>query len=77
MKRLILNSLFLLLISTAVFAAGQGEEQSSVSEAGVGGNVMLYSSMKDSQLTVLKEAFTAKYPDITQVLYGSPSQPLK
>ena len=69
MKRLILNSFFLLLISTAVFAAGQGEGQSSLSEAGVGGNVMLYSSMKDSQLTVLKEAFSAKYPDITMDYY--------
>ncbi len=31
--------------------------------------VMMYSSMKDSQLAALKEAFTAKYPDIRMDYY--------
>ncbi len=39
----------------------------------VSGQVMLYSSMKESQLTALKDAFTKKYPNVSMDYYTAGS----
>jgi len=54
---LIFVCLFSLIFSFSVIASAENMK------------VMLYSSMKDSQLSALKEAFTAKYPDVEMDYY--------
>lgn len=59
MKRLVLCLVLIFTICMAVVVEGAGS------------SVMIYSSMKDSQLAALKEAFTKKYPDIKLDYYSA------
>ncbi|MGE0075317.1 MAG: ABC transporter substrate-binding protein [Sphaerochaetaceae bacterium] len=65
-KVFIVVSLLLVLASGFAFAGG-GAEAASSGEAKQ--NVMLYSSLKDSQLAAIKEGFMKKYPNITMDYY--------
>ncbi|HCG63898.1 MAG TPA: ABC transporter substrate-binding protein [Sphaerochaeta sp.] len=65
-KVFIVVSLLLVLASGFVFAGGGAEAASSVEAKQ---NVMLYSSLKDSQLAAIKEGFMKKYPNITMDYY--------
>ncbi|MEA5031015.1 MAG: ABC transporter substrate-binding protein [Sphaerochaeta sp.] len=65
-KVLIVVSLLVVLASGFVFAGG-GAETASSGETKQ--KVMLYSSLKDSQLAAIKEGFMKKYPNITMDYY--------
>lgn len=66
-KQKYLMAILIVLVAFApVFANGKGEE-STGGEAKQ--NVMLYSSLKDSQLAAIKEGFMNKYPHITMDYY--------
>ena len=67
MKKIILVIFLLVTAFTFLFAAGQEEKAGTESEGEM--KVMLYSSMKDSQLTALKEGFSKKYPNIQMDYY--------
>lgn len=61
MKKLMF-SIATLIMATTLLIVGRCEAEMSV---------MLYSSMKDAQLSALQEAFTAKYPDINMDYYSA------
>lgn len=66
LRSLIGVMLVLVLAGGLGFAGGSSEADAS----GEGKqNVMLYSSLKDSQLAAIKEGFMAKYPNITMDYY--------
>lgn len=69
MKRFI-TILLVLLMMLAVVACG-GNKETADSGDKSGGKVMLYSSLKEAQLSALKEAFTKKYPDIEMDYYAA------
>lgn len=59
MKKLTLCLVLIFAVSMAFVAEGAGS------------SVMIYSSMKDSQLAALKQAFSKKYPDIKMDYYSA------
>ena len=65
-KSVVVVTVLLMLILSTVAATGK-------SEATVSGEakqkVMLYSSLKDSQLAAIKEGFSKKYPHVTMDYY--------
>ena len=65
-KSLIIMCIFL-LSANLLFAGGQKE--GSVEEPSAKMSVMLYSSMQDAQLSVIKEGFIKKYPNISMDYY--------
>lgn len=62
MKKLIVTIVVFVMAATLLVAAEESEAEMYV---------MLYSSMKDAQLSALKEGFTAKYPDIKMDYYSA------
>jgi len=66
MKGLIAVLLILAVAGGMVFAGGSPEGEAS-GESNM--NVMLYSSLKDSQLAAIKEGFMKKYPNVTMDYY--------
>lgn len=75
MKRLLSLTLASMLVLATL--AGCGNKQSastqngSASDQQYSGKVMLYSSMKETQLNAVKEAFEKKYPGITLDVYAA------
>ena len=67
MKKNIMFICVLLLSATFLFAGGQKE--GSVEEPSAKMSVMLYSSMQDAQLAVIKEGFMKKYTNISMDYY--------
>ena len=62
----LLTIVLLMVVLGSLFAGGKSETTSN----GEGKqNVMLYSSLKDSQLAAIKEGFMKKYPNITMDFY--------
>lgn len=61
MKKLLIT---IVVVMAAMLLVATGESEAEMS-------VMLYSSMKDAQLSALKEAFIAKYPDIKMDYYSA------
>ena len=61
------------MIVAILFAGcgGGSESANNSSEQGYSGKVMLYSSMKESQLNAVKSAFEKKYPGIALDVYAA------
>jgi iron(III) transport system substrate-binding protein len=70
MKKIVFAITVLIAAAAVSFSAGESETSQSNSDS-ISGHVMLYSSMKDSQLAALKDAFNAKYPDIQMDYYSA------
>ena len=81
MKKLFSLTLAMLLVASTLMSCGgnkqaaattaPAEQAAASSEAGPSGKVMLYSSMKETQLNALKAAFEKKYPGITLDVYAA------
>lgn len=72
MKKILSLVLSMVLLTSLLAGCGGGEKSvSSSSEGGYSGKVMLYSSMKESQLNAVKSGFEAKYPGITLDVYAA------
>lgn len=63
--------LTVLMISLLLVGCGSGSQEADTggSNEQSGKSVMLYSSLKDTQLAALKQKFTEKYPDINMDYY--------
>ena len=72
MKKFLSLVMSIVLVAT-LFAGcgGSSESANNSSEQGYSGKVMLYSSMKESQLNAVKSAFEKKYPGITLDVYAA------
>lgn len=66
MRKVLATTLLFGLLSSMIWAAGGSEEKKTTEPKQ---SVMLYSSLKDSQLSAIREGFMAKYPNITMDYY--------
>ena len=77
MKKLLSLVLSMLMVLSLVACGGQKQAAASNDNAAAAteqkssGKVMLYSSMKESQLNAVKKGFEAKYPGITLDVYAA------
>ncbi len=69
LKRKMFAAVLILVISLSMILTGCNSKSNDDTTSGDKLSVMLYSSLKDTQLAAIKEKFTAKYPHVNMDYY--------